>query len=250
MMQQSAGTAPQAIPDGGADRSRLPADIKARTDIVALIAQDINIKKAGKDYQACCPFHDEKTPSFTVSAEKQFYHCFGCGAHGDVFTWLQEYHRLAFWHALQALGAQAGIPVPRFISGSDAKEAGVSRAISRRKLTDIEDKLAHETYVLMQCLEARRSHRRLSPSMLRRMDNPPPPPEMGERELLAAKRLQKALTYLYPHAEAKPLDIERMVLRIAAADIEAGHELTVEDRARVDVARLRMEATQPQMEAV
>ncbi len=59
-------------------------DLLVRTDIVELIDSRVRLKKAGKNYQACCPFHNEKSPSFTVSQEKQFYHCFGCGAHGNA----------------------------------------------------------------------------------------------------------------------------------------------------------------------
>ncbi|MGL5039862.1 MAG: CHC2 zinc finger domain-containing protein, partial [Aeromonas sp.] len=59
-------------------------DLLVRTDIVELVDARVRLKKAGKNYQACCPFHNEKSPSFTVSQEKQFYHCFGCGAHGNA----------------------------------------------------------------------------------------------------------------------------------------------------------------------
>ena len=65
-------------------------DLLARTDIVELIGGRMQLRKAGKDFQARCPFHDEKTPSFTVSQEKQFYHCFGCGAHGSAISFLME----------------------------------------------------------------------------------------------------------------------------------------------------------------
>jgi len=84
-----------------------------RVDIVDLINSRIPLKKAGKDYQACCPFHDEKTPSFTVSREKQFYHCFGCGAHGTVIGFLMDYENLGFVDAVEELAAQQGIEVPR-----------------------------------------------------------------------------------------------------------------------------------------
>ena len=63
-------------------------EVVARTDLVALIDRRVPLKKAGKDFAARCPFHDEKTPSFTVSADKQFYHCFGCGAHGNAIGFL------------------------------------------------------------------------------------------------------------------------------------------------------------------
>jgi len=87
-------------------------ELLARTDIVDLIGQRIALRKAGKDYQARCPFHDERTPSFTVSPDKQFYHCFGCGAHGTAIGFLMEYDRLAFREAVDELAHRAGLVVP------------------------------------------------------------------------------------------------------------------------------------------
>jgi len=84
-----------------------------RVDIVDLINSRVPLKKGGKDYQACCPFHDEKTPSFTVSREKQFYHCFGCQAHGSAIGFLMEYERLDFVEAVEELAAREGLRVPR-----------------------------------------------------------------------------------------------------------------------------------------
>ncbi|MES9873940.1 MAG: DNA primase [Candidatus Sedimenticola sp. 6PFRAG7] len=84
-----------------------------RADIVDLINSRVPLKKAGKEYQACCPFHDEKTPSFTVSREKQFYHCFGCGAHGTAIGFLMEYDNLGFVEAVEELATQQGLEVPR-----------------------------------------------------------------------------------------------------------------------------------------
>lgn len=87
-------------------------DLLARTDIVELISQRLKLKKAGKNYQACCPFHNEKTPSFTVSPEKQFYHCFGCGAHGTALRFLMEYENLEFPDAVEELAQSYGLSVP------------------------------------------------------------------------------------------------------------------------------------------
>ena len=84
-----------------------------RVDIVDLINGRVPLKKAGKDYQACCPFHNEKSPSFTVSREKQFYHCFGCGAHGTAIGFLMEYDNLGFVDAIEELAGKAGLEVPR-----------------------------------------------------------------------------------------------------------------------------------------
>ncbi len=84
-----------------------------RVDIVDLINGRVPLKKAGRDYQACCPFHDEKTPSFTVSREKQFYHCFGCGAHGTAVGFLMEYDNMGFVDAIEELAQMQGLEVPR-----------------------------------------------------------------------------------------------------------------------------------------
>ncbi len=84
-----------------------------RVDIVDLINSRVALKKTGKDYQACCPFHDEKTPSFTVSRDKQFYHCFGCGAHGTAIGFLMEYDHMGFVEAVEELAQREGLEIPR-----------------------------------------------------------------------------------------------------------------------------------------
>jgi DNA primase len=88
-------------------------ELMLRSDIVEVIDARVPLKKAGKDYKACCPFHQEKSPSFTVSADKQFYHCFGCGAHGTVIGFLMEYERMSFPEAVEDLARKAGMEVPR-----------------------------------------------------------------------------------------------------------------------------------------
>ncbi len=92
-------------------------ELLTRTDIVDVIDSYVPLKKAGKDYKACCPFHEEKTPSFTVSVDKQFYHCFGCGAHGSAIGFLMDYEHMSFVEAVEDLATRAGLKVP--------KEAGV-----------------------------------------------------------------------------------------------------------------------------
>jgi DNA primase len=84
----------------------------ARVDIVDVIDRRVPLKKAGQNYQACCPFHSEKTPSFTVSPTKQFYHCFGCGAHGTALGFLMEYEHMSFPDAVSALAQEVGLAVP------------------------------------------------------------------------------------------------------------------------------------------
>ncbi|NRH22994.1 DNA primase [Pantoea stewartii] len=87
-------------------------DLLARTDIVELIDARVKLKKQGKNYHACCPFHNEKTPSFTVNGEKQFYHCFGCGAHGNAIDFLMNYERLEFVESIEELATSHGLDVP------------------------------------------------------------------------------------------------------------------------------------------
>ncbi|MFZ7142759.1 DNA primase [Avibacterium avium] len=87
-------------------------DVLARTDIVELINSRVKLKKAGREYQACCPFHHEKTPSFTVSPKKQFYHCFGCHAHGNAISFLMEYEKLEFIEAVEELANHLGLEIP------------------------------------------------------------------------------------------------------------------------------------------
>ncbi len=88
-------------------------DLVARADIVEIVGRRVELKKAGREYKACCPFHDEKTPSFTVSPTKGFYHCFGCGAHGTAVGFLMEYDHLDFPDAIEALASSMGVEVPR-----------------------------------------------------------------------------------------------------------------------------------------
>ena len=87
-------------------------DLLTRIDIVDVIDARVPLKKAGKNLQACCPFHNEKTPSFTVSPDKQFYHCFGCGAHGTAIGFLMEYDQMSFPESIQELADLVGMTVP------------------------------------------------------------------------------------------------------------------------------------------
>jgi DNA primase len=84
-----------------------------RTDIVEVIDACVPLKKAGREYKACCPFHGEKTPSFTVNQVKQFYHCFGCGEHGTAISFLMDYEHMEFVEAIEELARRAGLEVPR-----------------------------------------------------------------------------------------------------------------------------------------
>ncbi len=87
-------------------------DLIARADIVEVLGRRIQLKKAGREFKAVCPFHDEKTPSFTVSPAKGFYHCFGCGAHGTALGFLMDYDHMSFVDAVESLAGMIGIEVP------------------------------------------------------------------------------------------------------------------------------------------
>ena len=88
-------------------------DLLSRVDIVEVIDRYVPLKKTGANFKACCPFHGEKTPSFTVSQTKQFYHCFGCGVHGTAISFLMEFDHRHFVDAVEYLADRAGLTVPR-----------------------------------------------------------------------------------------------------------------------------------------
>jgi DNA primase len=96
-------------------------DLVARADIVEVIGRRVQLKKAGREFKACCPFHDEKTPSFTVSPAKGFYHCFGCGAHGTAVGFLMEFDHMSFVEAIESLANSMGVEVPRNESDRPAR---------------------------------------------------------------------------------------------------------------------------------
>ncbi len=114
----------------------IPAEIitciKSRVDLVQLVQEQVPLKKAGAEYAACCPFHDEKTPSFTVSPTKHFYHCFGCGAHGDQIDWVVNYLGVPWNEAVARLAESVGIPLPENADGERVKaKAAVSRTLNK-----------------------------------------------------------------------------------------------------------------------
>jgi DNA primase len=120
-------------------------DLISRADIVDVVGARVPLKKRGKEYIACCPFHNEKTPSFTVNQNKQFYHCFGCGAHGTALGFVMEYDRLEFVDAVESLAAAYQLEVPR--------EQGEVRADDRGPLYEL----------LQQAAEAYRTQLKNSP---------------------------------------------------------------------------------------
>ena len=88
-------------------------ELRARVTLSSLVMRTTKLTRAGREWKACCPFHNEKSPSFTVSDEKGFYHCFGCGAHGDAIRWMTDQRGLSFMDAVKELAAEAGLDVPR-----------------------------------------------------------------------------------------------------------------------------------------
>ncbi|MEF1257690.1 DNA primase, partial [Vibrio harveyi] len=119
-------------------------DLLARLDIVDIIDARVKLKKKGKNYGACCPFHNEKTPSFSVSQEKQFYHCFGCGVHGNAIDFIMEFERLDFVEAIEELASYLGLDVPREqrIGGGQFNSGPQASSSEKRSLYDIMGSIA------------------------------------------------------------------------------------------------------------
>ena len=111
-------------------------ELLAKVDIVDIIDEHVPLKKGGANYMACCPFHKEKSPSFSVSPSKQFYHCFGCGAHGSAIGFIMEYQGLSFSEAVQYLADRAGMAVPRVKGRADNPE---QRAERKKKQQTLEE---------------------------------------------------------------------------------------------------------------
>src|SRR5947199_6801164 len=101
--------------------------VRQQADIVRVIGDYIQLKKAGaKNFNGLCPFHNEKSPSFSVNIERQFFHCFGCGKSGDVFKFVQEREQISFPEAIKLVAEKMGIPLPKmqYSSESEAEDAG------------------------------------------------------------------------------------------------------------------------------
>src|ERR1700751_4036952 len=105
--------------------SAFAKNLKLHADIVRIVGDYVSLKKAGaQNYSGLCPFHKEKTPSFSVHAARQFYHCFGCGASGDVFSFVQKLENISFPEAVRAVAQKLGVPLPKttFSSESEARD--------------------------------------------------------------------------------------------------------------------------------
>src|SRR5947209_19519763 len=111
-------------------------ELRARTTLSGIIAPSVKLIRAGREWKACCPFHNEKTPSFTVNDDKHFYHCFGCGAHGDAIRFLTDHRGMMFMDAVKELASKAGMEVPA--ADTKARE----KAERSSTLTDVLDEVS------------------------------------------------------------------------------------------------------------
>lgn len=111
-------------------------ELLAKIDIVDIVDECVPLKKGGANYMACCPFHKEKSPSFSVSPSKQFYHCFGCGAHGSAIGFIMEYQGLSFVEAVQSLADRAGLAVPKIKGQTDNPQQRAERKKQQQTLEE------------------------------------------------------------------------------------------------------------------
>ena len=93
--------------------ARFLDEIRNRLTLSDIIGQRVTVKRAGREFKACCPFPNEKTPSFTINDQNQFFHCFGCGAHGDVIGFVMRHDNLSFPETVELLAGKAGLPIPK-----------------------------------------------------------------------------------------------------------------------------------------
>ncbi len=111
-------------------------EIKTKLNLSEVVGSKVKLQKAGREFKACCPFHNEKSPSFYVNDDKQFYHCFGCGAHGDHFTFVMEQDKLSFIDAMKRLAEQAGVTMP------EPKDFDVEADNKRQRLYEVNNEAA------------------------------------------------------------------------------------------------------------
>jgi len=134
-------------------------EVVARSDIVELINARVPLKKAGREYKSCCPFHSEKSPSFWVSPDKQFFHCFGCGAHGTAIGFLMQYEKMEFVDAVADLAQRAGLELPREALGP--RESGsadlheVMARVARFFEQNLADNARAQKYVAARGIDAK-----------------------------------------------------------------------------------------------
>ena len=117
-------------------------EVRMKNDIVDVISQYVKLTRKGNSYFGLCPFHNEKTPSFSVTPSKQMYYCFGCGAGGNVFTFVMEYENFTFGEALKYLADRAGVELPKIEYSKEAK----AKAEKKAQLLEINKQAAQYFY--------------------------------------------------------------------------------------------------------
>ena len=117
-------------------------EVRAKNDIVDVVSGYVKLQKKGGNYWACCPFHGEKTPSFSVSGSKQMYHCFGCGVSGNVYTFVMKYENYTFPEAVRLLAERAGVRLPEVEYSEEQK----ARANRRARLLEVNKEAAKFFY--------------------------------------------------------------------------------------------------------
>lgn len=129
-------------------------EVRTKNDIVDVISGYVRLQKKGSSYFGLCPFHNEKSPSFSVSREKQMYYCFGCGAGGNVFTFLMDYENFSFVEALKFLADRAGVALPEMEYSKEAK----ARADRKTQLLEINKLAAQYFYVQLKSEQGKTAH--------------------------------------------------------------------------------------------
>ena len=119
-------------------------EVRTRNDIVDVISGYVRLQKKGSSYFGLCPFHNEKSPSFSVSRQKQMYYCFGCGAGGNVFNFVMEYENYTFGEALKHLADRAGVQLPKIEYSGEAKKKAEEEAAAKAAQEEAERKAAEE----------------------------------------------------------------------------------------------------------
>ena len=129
-------------------------EVRMKNDIVDVISGYVKLQKKGSSYFGLCPFHNEKSPSFSVSRSKQMYYCFGCGAGGNAFTFLMEYENFSFVEAVQFLADRAGVELPKIEYSKEAKEKAYLKAL----LLEINKAAAQYFYVQLKSEQGKTAH--------------------------------------------------------------------------------------------
>lgn len=130
----------------GLTSPRFLQEVRDRITLSEIVRAKVKLVRAGREFKGCCPFHNEKSPSFYVNDDKQFFHCFGCGAHGDIFGFVMRHDNLSFYEALQILAEQAGLSLPKYRNDSENNTSHDSRLVEHKAQ-------AEEQKILLQLCE-------------------------------------------------------------------------------------------------